>query len=85
MVGVNVPLFGETTQTIERFIEQTQVSFDILRDVEETFGGFAWEESVSPFPREVLIDADGRILYMSSDLQLRQLREAIEGALAALP
>lgn len=71
----------ETTETIELFVEQTQITFPVLLDVGNTLDQLGWPPAISPYPRQALLGGDGTIVYMDTEHDDAALRAAIEGAL----
>ena len=56
---------GDTDRIIRDFIAQTGVTFLIVRDAPRGYQRFSQavvEPSVSPFPLDVVIDPDGRLV-----------------------
>ena len=81
VLGVAAGGFGEDTETLEAFIEQTGVTFPVVWD-EETYWQYAFPEAISPFPRQVLVGRDGAVRYLASEHRATELRVAVEAALA---
>lgn len=75
-------LGGETDATLDAFQDQTQVSFPLLWD-SGTYDAYDWPPALSPFPRQVLFDADGMVVYLAAEHDHRALGDAIERALPA--
>lgn len=58
-------LFGsESASTIASFIEQTGVSFPIVRGDSTYFDYANPDGAISPYPLDVIIDRDGTITYL---------------------
>jgi hypothetical protein len=72
---------GETEETLQDFVEQTGVTFDIAWD-SSTYYDYDWPPAVSPYPRQALVGRDGLIRYMAAEHQAGALEAAIEAALA---
>ena len=56
---------GDTDEILRAFIEQTGVTFLVARDTSDGYGLFRSalvEPAVSPFPLDVVIDAEGRLV-----------------------
>ncbi len=68
--------FGERASTIEDFVEQTGVTFPVVWDA-DTYRSWGWPEATSPFPRQALLDANGRAVYLASEHQEGALDAAI--------
>ncbi len=76
-------LFGdESRTTLERFVEQTKVTFPILLgdDSRRAYGKPA--SRISPFPFDVIIDKEGKVRYASARFDAAQLRRVIDELLA---
>ncbi len=83
--GLSVPWFGENAQTLAAFVEQAGLTFPVL-DHHETqglinFGG----TNTFPFPRDVVVDQTGHIVWASTDYDGQGLRALIDGLLANPP
>lgn len=75
---------GDTDSVIRDFVNQTQVSFDVVRDDEGSYSSFRralQDASVSPFPLDVLIDGQGRLVSVRGEYDPQALRREIEAAL----
>lgn len=60
---------GDTDEVLRGFVDQTGVTFPIVRDV-SGYGLFRRSTQapmVSPFPIDVLIDADGRLVSLRGE------------------
>ena len=74
---------GESEEDVKAFIEQTLCTFPILWDqTPPTMKQFAFPPSISPYPRQVVIGKDGKVVYLNSEYDEDALRSAIETALA---
>ena len=69
---------GDDEALIEAFVEQTGVSFPVVYDEGYLISQVNFPSSLSPFPRQILIDADGRIAYVASEHSETDLRSAVE-------
>ncbi len=82
MVGVaGTQIFGaDDAGAIDAFVAQTGVSFPIVRNdgSEQEIG---WPPGSAPYPRQALVDADHRLLYVASEHDETALEQAIEAAL----
>ncbi len=61
---------GETRDIYQRFQEQANLSFPVLRDSANTVymkyrGGIA--PKFAPFPRDIIIDKNGRVIYYAKE------------------
>ena len=85
VVGVNPDpklLGGETPATLQLFAEQTQITFPIGLDPSKSYRSFPQNGSISPFPLDVVVDAEGKIAYISRTYNARALTSVIESLLA---
>ena len=73
---------GEGLDTVNAFVEQTGVTFPIAWDEGVLRSQIAFPDSISPYPRQVVIDRDGVIVYAAAEHSDSDLAAAIEGALA---
>ena len=76
-------LFGnESADTIEGFIEQTGVTFPILRG-DTTYRNYANPDgAISPYPLDVIIDREGRITYLRHEYDGDAMVAEVERLLA---
>ena len=73
---------GETDDTLAAFIDQTGVTFPIAWD-EATFrNSVAFPRSLSPYPRQVLIDRQGVIRYAAAEYDATELDLVLAEVLA---
>lgn len=63
------------------FLEQTQITFGVLQDIEETRAEFTKLANISPYPFDVLVGPDGKVLHIATEFNLSQLQSKIENAL----
>ncbi len=71
---------GDTDEILRSFIEQTGVTFPIVRD-RTGYGLFrssALEPMVSPFPLDVLIDAEGRLVSVHGEYDPAALQRELD-------
>ncbi len=80
ILGIDTGELGDTVGTVERFIEQNGIEFEVVFD-EGSYGLYAWDFGLSPYPRQALIDGDGVIRYMNSEHDPAALSTAIEALL----
>ncbi len=74
---------GESEEDVRAFIEQTLVTFPIVWDLTPpTMKQFAFPPAISPYPRQVVIGKDGKVVYLNSEYDEDALRAAIVVALA---
>jgi peroxiredoxin len=86
VVGANPGGLGgaESAEQLQQFVEQTGVTFTIARDRSSTsYRTFAngGGSAISPFPLDVLIDAQGRIAYISREYEPAELEAVVESLL----
>jgi len=72
---------GETEETLQAFIEQTGVTFDIAWD-SSTYNDYDWPPALSPYPRQALVGRDGTLRYVAAEHQGGALEAALVEALA---
>ncbi len=70
MFGLNTGGFGETDETILQFIDQTGVTFPVLRDNLGTYIDYITGEAISPYPIDVVIDPEGLVAYINQEYNL---------------
>ena len=54
---------GESHAQVQAFIDQTRVTFPVGFDNGESYKGYEYGGAISPFPLDIIIDADGKIAY----------------------
>lgn len=77
---------GAGEDDVRTFVRQFGVTFPVLVDPDgSVYRAYNGQRSpkVAPFPRDVVIGPDGRVLYYSRIYEPRVLRQAVEEALAA--
>lgn len=78
-VGDRVRFVGvdpfDTVETMQRFAAARGVEYELLRDPERTFTN---EIEVVAFPVTLFVDADGRILRQTGEIDADELRRAID-------
>lgn len=77
MVGVATGDLGETEQSVRDFVAQTGVTFPVLMDT-GTFPLFDWDFGISPYPRQVVMNAEREVVWLSSTHDPDALRAVIE-------
>ncbi len=84
MLGLSgAGLFGtESAQTIAAFIEQTAVTFPIVRGDSSYFDYANPDGAISPYPLDVIIDRDGTIQYLRHEFDGDAMATEIERLLA---
>lgn len=76
-------LFGnESVSTLAAFVDQTGVSFPILRDDTTYFDYGNPDGAISPFPLDVIIDRDGNIAYLRREFDADAMIMTIDRLLA---
>ena len=83
MIGLNTGgLYGGDDETrIRKFIDETGVTFPIASDGGRSYGSFSAGPGISPFPLDVVIGRDGRIVYLTREYDAGALKAAVEAAL----
>lgn len=66
-----------TTEQLDAFVEATGVQFPVLRDTDNTYQQYSFERSLTPYPIDVVVDADGVIVYLSQTYDPVALHAAI--------
>lgn len=79
VVGVGTGgLYGQDTpEQLQRFVDQTQVTFPVGLDRIGSYGRFPRSGSISPFPLDVVVDREGRIAYVSREYDAEALEEVV--------
>jgi len=80
VLGVASGQARETDALLREFRDQTGVTFPIAWD-DGSRGAYAFPASISPYPRQVLVDRDGVVVHLASSHRPDVLTEAIEAAL----
>ncbi|MEM7159418.1 MAG: hypothetical protein AAF799_41655 [Myxococcota bacterium] len=76
-------LFGnETSATLAAFVEQTGITFPVLRGDASYFDYANPDGAISPFPLDVIIDREGRIRYLRHEFDGDAMTSEIERLLA---
>lgn len=76
-------LFGnESVATLNAFVEQTGVTFPILRGDRSYFEYGNQDGAISPFPLDVIVDREGRIRYLRHEFDGDAMVAEIERLLA---
>lgn len=74
---------GESAAQLQDFVEQTGVTFPIVRDVESTLGQFAYPDGVGyPYPRDVVVGKDLTVRLIRNSFNAGEMRALVEGLLA---
>ncbi len=68
-------------EDIRAFSEATGATFPILVDTENTYADYTLENSNSPYPLDVVLDADGTIVYLGRTYDPDGLHAAVESVL----
>ena len=63
------------------FAEQTQVKFPIGLDPAKSYRSFPQNGAISPFPLDVIVDAQGKIAYVNRDYDAPEMTRVIESLL----
>ena len=72
-------------RAIERFAEQTGVTFPVGADAAGSYARFRPGESISPFPVDVIVRGDGTIAYLAGEYEPAAMRAVVETLLARGP
>ncbi len=72
---------GEGLETVNAFLDQTGVSFPIVRDDDSLRHRIEFPSALSPYPRQVLIGPDGRVEYVASEHRDSELEAALDRVL----
>ena len=68
---------------LETFVASTGVTFPVLVDTESTYEQYQSDADVyAPYPIDVVVDADGTIVYLSRTYEPDALAAAVESVLA---
>jgi len=70
---------------VRDFIEQTGVTFPVGWDDNGSYRRFRPPSGISPFPLDVVIDREGRIVYLSGEFDSEAMQRAVEQVLAEQP
>jgi peroxiredoxin len=81
VLGVQASGFHGTLESARQFAELTGVTFPLFLD-DGSFDEWDWAAGVAPFPRQVLLDRDGRVAYIASEHDAAALIAAIEAVIA---
>lgn len=78
-VGDGVQFVGidpfDTPDAMERFADERGVTYDLLRDPERSFSN---EIGIVAYPVTLFVDADGRIVRQTGEIDAAELRSAID-------
>lgn len=66
---------------LETFIASTGVTFPVLVDTTNTYSEYDNDGAISPYPIDLVLDADGTIVYLSRTYEPDALRAAVESVL----
>lgn len=84
VVGVNPArkaMGGESPATMRMFREQTGATFPFGFDDGSSYMELRSPQAISPFPLDVIIDRDGRIVYSSQRHDIEAMVETLENLL----
>ena len=76
---------GDTDEVLRQFIAQTGVTFDVVRDTDNGYSVFRRslsESMISPFPLDVVIDPEGRLVSARGEYDPGALEDEIVPLLA---
>lgn len=74
---------GEDEQTLARFIQQTRVTFPVVRGAESRAEYGDAKARISPFPFDVIIDRNGTVRYMATKFDAQAMMRVVDGLLDA--
>jgi len=80
VIGVAAGGFGENDATLRDFVDATGVSFDVVVDG-SSYSLWQFADSLSPFPRQVLLDETGTVTYTASEHRQQDLEAAVRTTL----
>ena len=66
---------------LDAFLSATGVTFPILVDIDNTYIEYDQDGATSPYPIDLVVDADGTIVYLSRTYEPDALRAAVESVL----
>lgn len=68
-------------EDLTAFLEATGVTFPVLLDTDDTYAEYDNVPTISPYPIDVVLDADGTIVYLARTYDPVGLRAAVESVL----
>ncbi len=68
-------------EDLDAFLAATGVTFPILKDDDDTYHEYTSDPALSPYPIDIVVDADGTIVYLSQTYDAVALRDAVESVL----
>lgn len=80
--ALNVPAFGESAQTLAAFTEQAGVTYPVLDHTSTSWLFSFTGNNTFPYPRDVIIDQDGVVVYLSNNYDAQGMRTVIDALLA---
>jgi len=69
------------TDDLRSFVASAGVTFPILVDTDSSYREFTLDAASTPYPIDVVLDADGVIVYFSREYDPVGLRAAVERVL----
>ena len=71
---------GDTADIVNQFVEQTGVTFPVGWDRSGSYSAFrtGGGGAISPFPLDVLVDADGKIRFITREYDPSELAAIVE-------
>lgn len=66
---------------LDAFLDATGVTFPVVRDDDDTYAAYAWNDALAPYPIDLVVDEDGRITYLAREYDPAALRAAVEAVL----
>lgn len=68
-------------EDLAAFLDATGATFPVVVDDRDTYAQYAADDSVSPYPIDVVVDADGIIVYLSREYDPDAMADAVERVL----
>lgn len=81
MVAVNSDISGaDDAESVQAFADQTQITFPVGIELSGSYGVLReGVELISPYPLDVIIDADGTIVYLAGEYDPDAMVEVLNG------
>lgn len=80
MIGISAGGMADDAD-LDTFITSTGVTFPIVRDTAATYWDYDNDGAISPYPVDLVLDADGKIVYFSRTYEPSAMRNAVENVL----
>ena len=72
---------GDDASTVQLFVDQTGITFPVGFDTNNSYQQFRTDTQISPYPLDVIIDADGIVQYVNMEYDPEAMINVIEGLL----